>query len=214
MRLTRGVYYVLYRSGPWPNVDDRLEIQIYSKGIELNAQPETDIQKKFNRLEQHPNSISDGKLEVSRTAAHAQDELVVAQMTLNTSDYTLGGQETGLNLFTAVDTVANVMDRQIQTYKGKVYRSSRGRKVVKATEAVPAGTMAEEEEELDRPVWTKRFRMRPMTLGEATLEMELLRHDFFYNRKADEITSYTATPMETTASSNHSSSRTCQACHN
>jgi len=55
---------VLYRPGPWPNVDDRLEIQIYSKGIELNAQAETDIQKKFSRLERHPNSISDGQLEV------------------------------------------------------------------------------------------------------------------------------------------------------
>ena len=64
MRLTRGVHYVLYRPGPWPNVDDRLEIQIYSKGIELNAQAETDIQKKFSRLERHPNSISDGQLEV------------------------------------------------------------------------------------------------------------------------------------------------------
>ena len=165
-----------------------MEIKIYSKGIELNARAETYIRKKFSRLERHLKNISDAKLEVSRTSARSQDQRVVAQLTLNTSGHTLRGQEAALNLFAAIDSVADVMDRQIQTYKGKVYRSSQGRKAAKASAAVPAGMMAEEEEETDRPVRTKRFRMRPMSLDEATLEMELLSHDFFffYSRETDE----------------------------
>ena len=165
-----------------------MDINIYSKGMELNSQAETYIRKKFSRLERHLKSISDAKLEVSRTSARSQDQRVVVQLTLNTSGYTLRGQETASNLFAAVDAVADVMDRQIQTYKGKVYRSSQGRKAAKASAAVPPGMMAEEREEPDRPIRTKRFRMRPMTLDEATLEMELLSHDFFffYNRETEE----------------------------
>lgn len=106
-------------------------------------------------------------------------------MTLNTNGYTLRGQETGLNLFAAIDAVTDVMDRQIQTYKGRVYRSARGKRPARASTAAPAGIMADQEP--DRPMRTKRFRMRPMSLDDAALEMELLSHDFFfYNGKTGE----------------------------
>ena len=164
-----------------------MEIKIYSKGIELNPQAETYIRKKFSRLERHLKTISDAKLEVSRTSARSQEDRVVAQMTLNTNGYILRGQEAGLNLFAAVDAVTDVMDRQIQTYKGRVYRSSQGKRPARASAAAPAGMMADEKP--DRPVRTKRFRMRPMSLDDAALEMELLSHDFFffYNRDTDEF---------------------------
>lgn len=106
-------------------------------------------------------------------------------MTLNTNGYTLRGQETGLNLFAAIDAVTDVMDRQIQTYKGRVYRSAREKRPARASTAAPAGIMADQEP--DRPMRTKRFRMRPMSLDDAALEMELLSHDFFfYNGKTGE----------------------------
>ena len=43
-----------------------MDIRIYSKNLELNADAESYIHKKFDRLKRHMNRMSDAKLEVSR----------------------------------------------------------------------------------------------------------------------------------------------------
>ena len=45
-----------------------MDIRIYSKNLELNADAESYIQKKFDSLKRHMNRMSDAKLEVSRTS--------------------------------------------------------------------------------------------------------------------------------------------------
>ena len=110
-------------------------------------------------------------------------------MTITTNIQTLRSQESGLNLFTAVDSVIDVMDGQILQYKGKVYRSAQAKKNARAdsSHAVDSEDIAEAEEEsgetivpeFGKVVRTKRFSMKPMTVRDAVLEMELLSHDFF-----------------------------------
>ena len=119
-------------------------------------------------------------------------------MTITTNSHTLRGEESGLNLFAAIDAVADVMDRQIRKYKGKAYRTEQAKKSAKASAIKAAGPMAaldepdvvggEDSEEFGVIVRTKRFRMRPMSVEEAITEMELLNHDFFvfYNAASDE----------------------------
>lgn len=173
-----------------------MELRIYTKNIQLTPDAESHVQKKFERLNRHLKSLTDAKLEVSRTSARAQNERIVAQMTLTANGYTLRGQETGLNLFAAVDAVTDVMDRQIQTYKGKVYRSAQPKKTIRGA---PDGMVAEPEldfgemetassEPLGKPVKTKRFSMKPISVEDAILEMELLSHNFFlfFNGDSDE----------------------------
>ena len=175
-----------------------MDIKIYAKNIEMNSQARGYIQKKFQRLERHLKPISDAKLEVSRVSARAQSDRIVAQMTLTTNDHTLRGQERDSNLFAATDAVTDVMDRQIQKYKGKVYRSSKAKKSAR-TDAAREGSalMAiDSEEELQEGVQlesgkvlrTKRFPMKPMTVEDAIMEMELLSHSFFlfYNLETKE----------------------------
>ena len=166
-----------------------MDIKIYAKNLELNPQTERHIQKKFKRLERHLRSISDAKLEVSRTSARSQKDRIVAQMTLTANGYTLRGQETGLNLFAAIDAVTDVIDRQIQRYKGKVYRTAHAKKSgrVATIRVADESATSEVEDELEAPlspelgkaVRTKRFPMKPMTPEDAILEMELLSHSFF-----------------------------------
>ena len=171
-----------------------MDVNIYARNLELNKEAETYIRKKFKRLERHLNQISDAKLEVSRTSARSAAERVVTQMTLTANGYILRGQETGPNLYAAVDAVTHVMDRQIQRYKAKVYRSGQSKKSAKAGSVAPGvgavghspdDTLAEDlptddlAGEVGTVVRTKRFPMKPITVEEAVLEMELLGHDFF-----------------------------------
>lgn len=173
-----------------------MDIKIYTKNIELNGESEAYIQKKLKRLDRHLRSVSAAKLEISRISSRSQANRVLAQMTINTGGHTLRGQEDGVNLFAAIDAVTDVIDRQIRRYKGKVYRSSQGKKANKINAALVDNTIAVEEEayedailpEIGAVVRTKRFPMKPMTVEDAVIQMELLSHSFFlfHNQETNE----------------------------
>ena len=165
-----------------------MDIRIQAKNIDLNPHAEQYIQKKFERLWRHLPNLDDAKMEVSRTQARATRDRVQAQMTLNIAGYTLRGQDRGVNLFAAVDRVADVVDRQIRRFKGKVYHSSQARKSGRGFRDVPPEAIiempedVEEEEaiaEMGQVVRTKRFAMQPMSVEDAILQMEMLGHSFF-----------------------------------
>ena len=174
-----------------------MEIKIQARNIDLNPNAEEYIQKKFNRLQRHMPNLDDAKMEVSMTQARSTRDRVQAQMTLNISGYTLRGQDSGVNLFAAVDAVTDVVDRQIRRFKGKVYRSSQARKSRSSLRDIPPEAIiempdaVEEEEaleEIGQVVRTKRHTMPPMSVEDAILQMEMLGHSFFlfFNMDSDE----------------------------
>ena len=175
-----------------------MELQIFARNMKLSERSEDYIQKKVARLERHLRERADAKLELSRTASRSETDRFVAQMTISASGSTLRGQESGLTLFAAVDSVADVMDKQIRRYKGRAYRTSQARRSAR-TQAMreDVGALIEElaavdEEEQDESfeetgtvVRVKRFSMKPMSVEDAIMEMELLDHDFFLFHNAE-----------------------------
>jgi putative sigma-54 modulation protein len=165
-----------------------VDIRIQAKNIDLNPHAEQYIQKKFDRLQRHLPNLDDAKMEVSRTQARSTRDRIQAQMTLNIAGYTLRGQDRGVNLFAAVDSVTDVVDRQIRRFKGKVYHSSQAKKSRSGFRDIPPEAIIEmpdevEEqealEEIGQVVRTKRHSMPPMSVEDAILQMEMLGHSFF-----------------------------------
>ena len=174
-----------------------MEVQILARNMRLSERSEDYIQKKMERLERHLRERADAKLELSRTASRSETDRFRAQMTISASGATLRGQESGLTLFAAVDAVADVMDKQIRRYKGRAYRTSQARRSARSRAIrEDVGALLEEiaaaEEEQDEPIEemgkvarVKRFAMKPMTVEDAIMEMELLDHDFFLFHNAE-----------------------------
>ena len=174
-----------------------MEMQILSRNMKLSGNSEEYIQKKVARLERHLREQAEARLELRRTARRSETDRFVAQMTINASGATLRGQETGLTLFAAVDAVTDVMDKQIRRYKGRAYRTSQARRSARSQamredvgallEDVSSDEEDREEslEEIGRVVRVKRFSMKPMTVEDAIMEMELLDHDFFLFHNAE-----------------------------
>ncbi len=171
-----------------------MELRIYAKNINVDDRTEAYVRKKFDRLKRHLSAITDAKLEVSRTSSRSQDDRVVAQMTLAVKGNVLRAQERGANVFAAVDSVADVLDRQIGRFKTRVYRSEQSRRAARAASArgrepgpPPIEDDAEGEAE-SRVVRAKRFRMNPMSVADAIDQMDMLSHQFFlfYNAETDE----------------------------
>ena len=185
--------------GPWdggeagvPGSVRPLALQIQATNLRLDDVTREYILKKHRRLERHLKALSEARLELTGTSSRLKAERVTAQMTLSTGRHVLRGQERGPDVYSAVDAVADVMDRQIRRYKGKVYRSEQPR------ESVRVGAVSGEESPDDgvqpppgdeaQVVRTKRFEVTPMDAQEAIDRMELLAHSFFlfYNVDTEE----------------------------
>ena len=171
-----------------------MELKIYAKNINIDDRTEDYIRKKFDRLKRHLSAMTGAKLEVSRTSSRSQNDRVVAQMTLAVKGNVLRAQERDVNLFAAIDSVADVLDRQIRRFKTRAYRSEQSRRAARAASArglepgpSPMEVDAESEAE-SRVVRAKRFRMSPMSVADAIDHMDMLSHEFFlfYNVETDE----------------------------
>jgi putative sigma-54 modulation protein len=83
-------------------------------------------------------------------------------------------------MYASIDGAIDNIERQIRKYKTRINRRLRqeGNKLVESMVAVgPAANVVEAPE--PKVVKTKRFAMKPMSVEEAIMQMELLGHDFF-----------------------------------
>lgn len=159
------------------------QLTIHAKNMEISQPLRDYIQKKLGRLDRHLPSISTVEVQVSRESTKSQESRYVVQATLNVNGKLLRGQEHATTVLTAVDSVVGAIERQIERFKGKRYRSFQ-RPAAEAAEG-PEETAADEEAppEGSTPAplvaRVKRFPMKPMPVEEAIDQMELLGHDFF-----------------------------------
>ena len=150
-----------------------MELQIKSKNVELSPTGRSYIERKLGKLNRYLPKIVETSVEISGEQTKSPQQRFVVQVTINNSGILLRGEERGANLFTAVDKVAAIMNRQIERYKGKLHSKGRGSSVARSelSEAVEAP--------LSGVVKVKRFTVKPMSVAEAVDQMELLGHDFF-----------------------------------
>jgi len=158
-----------------------MELQITGKNVKLVPAVRKYIERKLDKLGRHLSDIIDYKVEVSEEKTKSPQQHFVVQVTINSSGTLLRGEERGQDLFTAIDKVAEVMNRQIEHYKGKLYEKGRGSSLARGG----FSEEAEEKQPVSRLVKVKRFAIKPMSVAEAIDQMELLGHDFFLFLNAD-----------------------------
>jgi putative sigma-54 modulation protein len=94
------------------------------------------------------------------------------------------GEESSVSMYSSVDIVVEKLERQLKKYKSKIYNSSRdrrgrGKEQTALLQAEPEiDGMYAEDVQVPNIARTKTVTLRPMTPTEATLQMEMLGHDF------------------------------------
>ena len=157
-----------------------MERQITGKNIELSPAVHRYIERKLGKLNRHLPNIMEFKVEISEEKTKSPQQRFVAQVTVDSSGTLLRGEERGGDLFTAVDKVTAVMNRQIERYKGKLYEKGRGSSLARSEFSEPEAVPPPK-----KVVKVKRFDVKPMPVAEAIDQMELLGHDFFLFFNAD-----------------------------
>ena len=158
-----------------------MELQITGQNLELSPAVRRQIERKLGKLNRHLPNILESKVEISEEKTKSPKQRYVVQISVDSNGTLLRGEERGQDLFQAIDKVIDVLDRQIEHYKGKLYRKGRGNSLAR-------GNLSEEAEPTPprgEVVKVKRFAVKPMSVAEATEQMELLGHDFFLFFNAD-----------------------------
>ncbi len=113
----------------------------------------------------------------------------MAQITVRGKGFILRSEERADDIFAAMDTAVEKMQRQIERYKGKHYKGrGDGKSAAEVVEVVPP----EEDTGEIGPIIARRktFRLQPMSELEAIEQMLLLGHEnffIFYNVNTNSI---------------------------
>jgi len=157
-----------------------IPVQVKGKNVEIADAVRRQIEEKIGRLDRYLDDITEAQVELTREQTKSQGDRYVAQVTLTARGAILRGEEKASDMRAAVDSVVDVMHRQVERYKSKLYGRSKGQQARKAPlpvlETAPSGEVVPEDY---RMVRTKRVPVKPMFEEEAVEQMELLGHDFF-----------------------------------
>jgi putative sigma-54 modulation protein len=154
-----------------------MELQIFSKNMEISPDVRDYVQKKIGKLTHYLPNITEAKVEIHEENTKSPQHRYTAQVTLNIKGVILRGEERGEAVRVAVDAVHQVLERQIERYKGKLHDKGRG---VSLTRYPTEDTVVEKQyKDSARVVRLKRFAVKPMSVTEAADQMELLGHSFF-----------------------------------
>jgi putative sigma-54 modulation protein len=161
--------------------ENRMDIQITGKNLDILPAVRSYMTRKLGKVNRYLPTILSFEVVATEEQTRSPDQRFIVQVTVNNNGTLLRGEERGQDLYTATDKVAEVMNRQVEHYKGKLpYSKKRATPSIRTnTTEVTAAVEAEAAEQGPRVVKTKRFDVKPMSLEEAIDQMELLGHDFF-----------------------------------
>ena len=165
-----------------------MEFIVKSRNGKVTPREQEYIKEKIGKLERYLDLISKVTVEVGEEQRRNQGNMHRAQVTLvGDHGILLRAEEYATDLNSAIDTVHDNLQRQIQRYKDKHWR--RGKLRRQAGEIIEVGVetngAASDEGARPRIVRTKEFQVKPMFSDEAVEQMELLGHDFFVFRDAE-----------------------------
>jgi putative sigma-54 modulation protein len=137
------------------------------------------VTKKVSKLNRYLNDIDEAHVDLAyaKSARSAADRQV-AQLTIRGKGFILRSEERADDIYAALDSALEKMQRRIERYKGKRNRGrGDGRS---AAEVVPMPEIEEEESEEPVIVRRKHFIVSPMDESEAIEQMSLLGHEDFF----------------------------------
>lgn len=156
-----------------------MQVAVYGKNVEITQALREYVEKKLSKLDKYmPVPLgAQVTLEVER-GRH------IVEVTVPVYGLLLRGEEATSDMYASIDLVVDKLEKQVVKYKARFAR----RKAAMAVGGGAPGPEAEplaEERDSERVVKVKRFALKPQTVDEAVLQMNLLGHDFYVFTNAD-----------------------------
>lgn len=161
-----------------------MKFTIIGRKIEVSEKVKDYIEKKLSKLDKFFKSESEARVVLGTIK---DNEYIEASIYAGGMIYR--AEVSDADIFTAIDKIVDVIERQIR--KNKTRLEKRIKKDAALDDILISGTSytdGEDKSEFE-VVKTKRFTVKPMSVEEAILQMNLLGHNFFIfkNMHTDEM---------------------------
>jgi putative sigma-54 modulation protein len=155
-----------------------VHLHVKGRNVDVPDSLRVHVVEKLTRLDRHLDRSArvEVELAVERNPAIAENQL--AEATVWTKGPVLRARESSTDMRTAIDHVADKLERQVIRYREK---RRRPRSTAAFASDGAGGARGGEPQIVKR----KQFAVKPMTAEEAVLQLELVGHDFFVFRDAE-----------------------------
>ena len=146
-----------------------MNIKITGKNFNTYQHLEDTIDKKLEKLEKYFSDDIDAKVVLSQEKNKEKIEI-----NINAKGAQFRTEQVADDIYEGLDKAIDKLSRQMSKFKGKLQKKYQDNQSVRFEE-IPVI----DEEDTSKVVKTKRLFLQPMSVEEATLEMEMSGHDFY-----------------------------------
>lgn len=159
-----------------------MRLTINGKGMEISDYLKDVVEKRVGKLDKYLRE--DAPVQVMLSMFRGRQ---VAEITVSVGGAILRAEEATGDLYASVDNATKKLERQILRYRTRMDKRihSDSIRFERPDEALlPQEEPAPAEEHWPKVVRTKHFAVKPMSIEEAAMQMELLDHAFFVFQNA------------------------------
>ena len=146
-----------------------MNIKITGKNFNTYQHLEDTIDKKLEKLDKYFSDDIDAKVVLSQEKNKDKIEI-----NINAKGAQFRTEQVADDIYEGLDKAIDKLSRQMSKFKGKLQKKYQDNQSVRFEE-IPVI----DEEDTSKVVKTKRLFLQPMSVEEATLEMEMSGHDFY-----------------------------------
>ena len=148
-----------------------MKLIIAGKNFEVTNALKEKINKKFGKLEKYFSTDTEVQVTMS-----VQKSRHIFEVTIHLSGIVLRAEVENSDMYACIDKAIDILEGQIRKNKTRLEKKLHASAF--KSEDFKYDAVIEEEHDF-RVVRTKKFAVKPMTIEEAILQMNLLGHEFF-----------------------------------
>lgn len=150
-----------------------MKLDIKGKNIRVTEDLKEICQAKFDRLDKYFNQEETMDVKLSK---EGNGKLIESTIFLKGGTI-LRAEELSDDFNTSADMVVDALVRQVRKHKTRLQKTRRGKESIRFESFEDIGNA--ETEDTSKLTRVKNISVKPMSVDEAVLQMDLLNHDFF-----------------------------------
>lgn len=157
-----------------------MKLNYAGKNVEVTQALKDVTDKKLGKLDKYFQKDIVGNVTFS-----TEKNRKIIEVTINLPGTILRAEESSDDMYASIDRTVDILERQIRKYKTRLQRRYQNNNETIRFENVVPLPNGDDGGEKSKVVKRKKFNLKPMSVDEAILQMELLRHNFFVYTDAE-----------------------------
>jgi putative sigma-54 modulation protein len=150
-----------------------MQLSVTFRHLEPSDALKTYVQDRTSRLTKYIDRPLDSQVTLT-----VQKFRQIADVVINADGIRIAGQESHEDMYAAIDLVMDKIERQVKKYKGKIrkHKPSQGKEITWRRDIYEQESFEDDREPV--VVRTENYFVKPMSVDEAAMQMDLSQQEF------------------------------------